>query len=119
RCPAAEALGQPVTRYIPPDFAADEGHGAGDSAKFTFRLRTGTHGVRADGEVFPLEASVSQAHDGGRKFYTIVVRDITERTRAEARIREPAAPLAPARDAILMTGRVYTGCYWNPGPEVL
>ena len=119
RCSAAEAIGQAVTRFIPPDFAGDDVQGAGDSARFTFRLRTGTHGVRADGEVFPLEASVSQAHEGGRKFYTIVVRDITERTRAEARIREQAALLDQARDAILVRDLDDNVLYWNRGAEYL
>src|SRR5262249_9564453 len=103
----------------PPDVADEEGQTAADSARFTFRLRTGTHGVRADGEVFPLEASVSQAIEGGRKYYTIVVRDITERTRAETRIREQAALLDQALDAILVRELDDNVLCWNRGAERL
>jgi two-component system cell cycle sensor histidine kinase/response regulator CckA len=82
RCTAAEAVGKPVGRFIPPDYHAGGPERADES--LTYKVRFGTRGVRADGEVFPLEASVSSVQVGGRKVYTIVVRDITERERAEA-----------------------------------
>jgi PAS domain S-box-containing protein len=116
RCPAEDAIGQPVTRFIPPDVPEPR---AGDSAAFTVRLRAGTRGIRADGETFPLEASVSRVREGRRKFYTIVVRDVTDRARAEARIREQAALLDQARDAILVRDLDDNILYWNRGAERL
>lgn len=44
-------------------------------------------GRRKNGDEFPIEASVSRYHAGGRQFFTAILRDITERTRSEARIR--------------------------------
>jgi two-component system cell cycle sensor histidine kinase/response regulator CckA len=84
RCPASKAIGKPMHQFIPRDFEGD----MPESESFTQIVRSGNRGVRADGEVFPLEASVSRAEVGGRKFYAIVVRDISERKRAEDELKK-------------------------------
>jgi PAS domain S-box-containing protein len=44
--------------------------------------------LRADGVEFPVEATISQVTVGGRKLFTAIVRDISERRRAEEALRE-------------------------------
>jgi light-regulated signal transduction histidine kinase (bacteriophytochrome) len=41
-------------------------------------------GLRANGEEFPLEASISQVDLGGMKNVTVILRDVTDRKRLEA-----------------------------------
>jgi signal transduction histidine kinase len=60
---------------------------------------------RADGQEFPIEASISQTEVRGAKLFTVIVRDITERKTAEAtlsrseeQLRALAARLQQARE---------------------
>jgi two-component system, cell cycle sensor histidine kinase and response regulator CckA len=114
-CKEADALGKPLDRFFPPTCSAP----IGSSSASVSVIKTREQGVRLNGETFPLEASVARAEVGGRALYTIVARDITERRRADARLREQAALLDRATDAILVLdlgGRVR---YWNHGAERL
>ena len=88
RCPAAEAIGQPLDRFIPERFrAAHAGHvkafgEAGTTSRAMGQL-TSLSALRADGEEFPMEASISQGEVRGQKVFTVILRDITDRKQAE------------------------------------
>src|SRR5262245_58706821 len=99
-CPAAEALGRPFNRFIPERFrdAHTElvrrfGETGGSS-----RAMRSLIALRADGAEFPIEAAISKVEVGGRKLYTLIQRDITERKQAEAE-REQLAREQVARAA--------------------
>jgi two-component system sensor kinase len=49
----------------------------------------GHHAIRADGELFPIEASLSRAEVGGRTIHTLILRDLEERNKE--RLREMSA----------------------------
>jgi len=53
-------------------------------------------GVRAGGEEFPIEATASCLDVRGKRTYTMIVRDISERKRAEAELKQQAESLAKA-----------------------
>jgi len=44
-------------------------------------------GLRADGTEFPIDASISHSLENGKPFYTVILRDITERKRAEQELK--------------------------------
>jgi two-component system sensor kinase FixL len=51
-------------------------------------------GRRKDGSTFPMDLAVSGFRLGDHRYFTGIVRDITERKRAEAELRDTAADLA-------------------------
>jgi PAS domain S-box-containing protein len=53
-------------------------------------------GRRANGEEFPIEATASCLDVGGRRTYTLIVRDISERKRAEEALQAQAESLERA-----------------------
>jgi PAS domain S-box-containing protein len=97
-CLAGEALGQPLDRFIPERLRqAHRGHVAefgrtGVTSRAMGSLQP-LAGLRADGEEFPIEASISHIEVGGQRIYTVILRDITERKRAEDQIRQLNADL--------------------------
>jgi len=98
RCPAKEALGQPLDRFLPSRFrqAHREHMEAFGRTGVTSRAMGSLQplaGVRADGEEFPIEASISHIEIGGEQVYTVILRDITERQRAQAEIQQLNAEL--------------------------
>jgi PAS domain S-box-containing protein len=44
-------------------------------------------GMRADGTEFPIDASISHLLEDGKPLYTVILRDITERKRAEEELK--------------------------------
>ena len=86
RCTAVEAVGQPIDLFIPPRFRSAHSAGIrtfGETRVTTRTMAAPVSGLRQDGEEFPLEASISQTEVGGQKFYTVIMRDMTEKTRTQ------------------------------------
>jgi two-component system sensor kinase len=87
-CSAMDAIGAPLARFIPERFRAAHAHhveqfgvtGVSDRQMGKQRVLSG---LRANGEEFPLEASISQIRDGDTRLCTVMLRDITERVKAE------------------------------------
>jgi PAS domain S-box-containing protein len=74
-------------------------------------------GLRANGEEFPIEASISQTEVGGNKLFTVIMRDTTERNRAEEMIAEQAELIDQARDAIFVCTLDSRITFWSKGAE--
>jgi two-component system, cell cycle sensor histidine kinase and response regulator CckA len=88
RMPQSEALGLPLERFIPARFRTDhrrhmERFSLGKGWAKAMMASRPVLGVRADGQEFPLEASISHGKVGEAQLFTVVLRDITERLQAE------------------------------------
>lgn len=86
-----EIVGKSVNVLIPePDRSAHEGHIAA-------YLKTGVSNIigigreveaqRKDGETFPVDLALTEWHMSGMRFFTGIMRDITERKQTEERVR--------------------------------
>jgi len=92
---AGKVINQPVTELIPGGeldeiLTALEGSSSGNGARPQLHA---VQGARADGERFPLEASVSCLDVGGQRSFTIIARDVTDRIRSEEALRTQALSL--------------------------
>lgn len=102
-CPAAEALGGSVDRFIPERFRAEHRR-----AIRAFAASGETHrrmgqlgqviGLRGDGSEFPLESSISLAKVEGRTLLTVIHRDITNRVQAERELAKERALVSTILD---------------------
>jgi PAS domain S-box-containing protein len=92
RCAAAKAIGQPFGEFLTErsrDVLASHIRSfaqPGSADPYTFRAALTA--FRADGEEFPIESTISQIEVGDRNLFTLVLRDIDERTRAETGFRQ-------------------------------
>jgi PAS domain S-box-containing protein len=99
-----EALGAPLEKFIPQRYRATHaGHvqrfgETGISSRRMGESRI-VAGLRRNGEEFPIDASISQIAEGGQRFFTVILRDVTRRVRDEEalkRSREEIRELAMA-----------------------
>ena len=95
-CPAAEVLGKPLDRFLPSGFRElhhQQVRQFGESGVTSRSMESPgvLTALRANGEEFPIEATISKVQVGGQSQYTAILRDITERVRAEEVLRESEA----------------------------
>ena len=123
---AAEALGQPISRFMPDRFRPTH------AAHIRRFLETGVttrqmgslgavSGVRSNGDEFPLEASISQVDVSGERLATVILRDITERKAAEdalvASRRRMEGIVESAMDALISVDQEQRILVFNPAAE--
>ncbi len=91
-----EVIGKPLTVLMPLRFQAPHGdHVRSFATSEVPARRMGERGEilgqRKSGETFPAEASISRVQVGGRRIYTAVLRDITERKQSQALLEQRIA----------------------------
>ena len=88
----AEMLGEPLARIIPPSYREAHERGmarlrAGGESRVLGRTVT-LEGLRKDGALFPVELSLARWRVGEATFYSGIIRDVSERSAAEDRLRQ-------------------------------
>ncbi len=118
----AEALGRPLDQLIPARYRG--GHqehirkfGETEIAGRKMGQRERIYGMRRNGGEFPVEASISHVEFGGRRVYTVILRDITEEKKAEEELKQQASllDLAP----VLVRDLENRIVFWSRGAEKL
>ena len=114
RCKADEVIGTTVDRLIPQRFRHED---AGNIFHFaeggvTDRKMDGSWALRATGEEFPMDASISQIETVGKKLFTIIIRDVTESRRAEQAVRE-------SEERFRLVANTAPVIIWMSGPDKL
>jgi PAS domain S-box-containing protein len=99
-----EAIGAPLEKFIPQRYRASHARHVqrfGETGISSRRMGESriVAGLRRNGEEFPIDASISQIAEGGQRFFTVILRDVTRRVRDEEalkRSREEIRELAMA-----------------------
>jgi PAS domain S-box-containing protein len=92
-CVAADAMGSSIERFIPGRFRTQHSNKihrfeeTGETTRSMGSLGT-LMALRANGVEFPIESSISQVKTSSGKLFTAIIRDNTERDRAELQLRE-------------------------------
>jgi PAS domain S-box-containing protein len=122
RCAAADVLGSPLERFIPSHLHAVhrehiKQYGRRKDAVRTMGGDRVLIGLRADGEEFPIDVTISHVDISGAKRFVAVLRDVTERMRAREDLQRYSDIVDTSDDAIFsrsLDGRILT---WNPAAE--
>ncbi len=84
QCSSTDVLGKPLDQFIPETMReAHHDHlrrfgESGETSRRMGRYRE-ISGLRYSGEPFPMEASISKVERGGRRWMTVILRDISQR----------------------------------------
>jgi PAS domain S-box-containing protein len=100
---AEKAIGIEINRFIPQRFPLQQADGirhfrASGVTSPSMGSLSALLAVRANGQEFPIEASISQGETNGRKQFTAIIRDITERKIVEEAVISLSGRLIEAQE---------------------
>ena len=117
-----EVMGQPLEKLIPqrlrPRHAGyvKQFGVTGSTAREMGSAVVMIHGLRANGQEFPIDVSISQVETPGGQLFTAIVRDITDRHVAQAQLRLLETSISHLNDMVVITEAEPVG---EPGPRIV
>ncbi|MDH4190465.1 MAG: PAS domain-containing sensor histidine kinase [Betaproteobacteria bacterium] len=92
RCRRDQVIGSSIERFVPVQHRAEHSARINAFANTGVTARRMGDGImlwalRADGEAFPIESSISHTTAAGEHYYTIILRDVTLRKQTEDALR--------------------------------
>ena len=118
-----DMLGRNVSMLMPPEYReAYDGYltvAPNPTESGVIGLWRELKGQRKDSVIFPIEIALSRTEIRGQIHYTGIVRDISERVRAEAEIRWRADLLEQTHEAVIVWRMDGGIVYWNRGAAEL
>ena len=119
---ASDVIGQPLEMLLPHSARAmHRSHvrkfAEGPIAARRMGERREIFGRRKDGREFPAEASISKVEIAGKRFFTAVLRDISDRKAVESTLRRQAALIDLAHSAIMVRDLDERILLWNKRAE--
>ncbi|MBF0269374.1 MAG: EAL domain-containing protein [Alphaproteobacteria bacterium] len=114
-----EILGSPLSRLIPERYHAINAAWVKRMAKDRGRHNfTGkpieAHGLRKNGEEFPVEFSVGRWREAGRNFFSVAARDISKRKQSEEKLRHLSQAVEQSPADVVITDAEGIIQYVNP-----
>ncbi|MBC8115752.1 MAG: PAS domain S-box protein, partial [Candidatus Saccharimonas sp.] len=115
---ADQVLGQSIEMLIPGRFRPQHQHDVKQFGQGVIQSRRmGTQrtvlALRASGEEFPIEASISKTTANDEKIYTVIVRDVTEAVRHRQQIEQQSQMLDQVSDAVSVVDLQERITFWN------
>ena len=115
-----QIIGRSIDTLIPSRFLAGhrqlvEQFGRGVIPSRRMSAQRTVMALRATGEEFPIEASISHTKINNERIYTVILRDVTESARYRQQIEQQSQMLEQVSDAVSLvepSGRI---AYWNQG----
>lgn len=101
--PAEVMQGEPLTKLLPQRYRGGHGEhvrrfGVTGTSSRRMSGSAVVYGLRANGEEFPVDASISKLDTPDGRFYTVILRDITERVQAQEELAALAAGASGVRE---------------------
>ncbi|MBM3557190.1 MAG: PAS domain S-box protein, partial [Alphaproteobacteria bacterium] len=122
-CKREDAIGLALEGFIPTRYRGEHEGQMRAFAESGATKRSMGHGaevtaVRADGTEFAADISISSYIGSGHRFYTAIIRDITQRKLSEAMVKQGLIDLAAAKEAAEVANRSKSAFLANMSHEL-